>query len=418
MQQKATDFFDAYLDYIGETEAPILYHRWASLAAIAAILEKNYYIPHGHGIIYPNIYCMLIGSPGARKSTAIKIAAHLVKQTGYKNIAANKTTKEKFLSDLAEQTEVIQPDELADFLQGNAPIKTASTLIAADEFNDFAGAGNLEFYSILGSLWDIKEDFSYRIKGGKEMNIKNPAVTLLSGNTHTGFSAAFPPEIIGQGFFSRLLLIHGQPTGTKIAFPSPPSAKKELEIVARLKKIVASCRGQVSLSPDAKKALTDIYESTPDVIDPRFDSYYQRRFTHLIKLCLLHAASTYSMTIELEHVILSNTILSHTEHLMPKALGEFGKSRHADVLRKIMTTLESAKHPLSMLEIWEYVQTDLDKMGDLADLMRNLYEAGKIQKVEPHSKFLPKKKQRIISGEAYVDYSLLTLEEQNDGAWS
>jgi hypothetical protein len=57
-------------------------------------------------------------------------------------------------------------------------------------------------------------------------------------------------------------------------------------------------------------------------------------------------------------------------------------------------------------------------MGDLADLMRNLYEAGKIQKVEPHSKFLPKKKQRIISGEAYVDYTLLTLEEQNDGAWS
>jgi hypothetical protein len=48
----------------------------------------------------------------------------------------------------------------------------------------------------------------------------------------------------------------------------------------------------------------------------------------------------------------------------------------------------------------------------------NLYEAGKIQKVEPHHKFLPKKKQRIISGEAYVDYTLLTLEEQNDGAWS
>jgi hypothetical protein len=361
---------------------------------------------------------MLIGSPGARKSTAIKIAAHLVRQTGYKNIAANKTTKEKFLQDLAEQTETLEPDELASFLAGTSETKLASTLIAADEFNDFAGAGNLEFYSILGSLWDIKEDFSYRIKGGKEMNIKNPAVTLLAGNTPTGFSAAFPPEIIGQGFFSRLLLIHGHPTGTKIAFPDAPSLAKEQAMVSKLKQIKASCRGQAKLSEEATKALTNIYESTPDVIDPRFDSYYQRRFSHLLKLSLLYAAQSCSMTIQLEHVVLANTVLSHTEHLMPKALGEFGKSRHADVLRKIMTTLESAKHPLSMIEIWSFVQADLDKMGDLADLMRNLYEAGKIQKVEPHSKFLPMKKQRIVSGEAYVDYTLLTLEEQNDGAWS
>ena len=48
---------------------------------------------------------MLIGSPGTKKSSAIKIGAKLLKTAGYTTFAAKKTRQEKFLLDLAEQSE-------------------------------------------------------------------------------------------------------------------------------------------------------------------------------------------------------------------------------------------------------------------------------------------------------------------------
>lgn len=412
---ESTKLFQLYMEYVGATEAPILYHRWASLIAVSTLLEKRVYFKLGHKTIYPNLFAMFIGSPGTRKSSAINIAKKLVRLTGYKNIAANKTTKEKFLQDLAEQTEAVHPDQLLDFLEGKLDNKPASILIGADEFNDFTGAGNMEFYSVLGSLWDIETDFEYRIKGGKDVKICNPAVNLLSGNTPTGFAAAFPPEIIGQGFFSRLLLIYGAPTGTKITFPKEPSPAKEQAILAKLMNVKQNLFGEVRLETKAEQLLDAIYQDSPEVIDPRFETYYTRRFTHLLKLCLVIAASCGSMVINRDHVLYANTLLTHTEHLMPKALGEFGKSRNADVMQKIMVALENARHPLSMKDIWGFVSTDLEKISELGELLRSLYEANKIQKIE-HG-FLPYKKARNIN-QQFIDYQLLTEEERNAATWN
>ena len=89
------DFFDQYLDYTKDTEACSIYHRWCSIISISALLARNVYLKFGHFTVYPNIYGMLIGEPGARKTTAIKIAKELLRQTGYHTFAPNKTSKEK-----------------------------------------------------------------------------------------------------------------------------------------------------------------------------------------------------------------------------------------------------------------------------------------------------------------------------------
>ena len=411
------DFFSKYLSYVGgSTESPITYHRWSAITALGSLLEKRYYLTLGHTQINPNLYVMLIGNPGTRKSSAIKLITSLVKESGYPNIAADKTTKEKFLEDLAaiNNVKVTNGLEFESFLDRELDYKgdPASILISADEFNEFAGAGNLEFYALLGSLWDKKGDYNYKTKTGETV-IPDPVVSLLGGNTPTGFATAFPSDIIGQGFFSRLLLIYGEPTGNKIAFPEPPDPQLSKEIMEFLLAVRTTVKGEANIHPEAKKLLEEIYVSYVGLSDPRFESYTNRRFNQLLKLCLIHSAARLDTTIYVDDVILSNTILTYAETYMPKALGEFGKAKNSEVAHKIMVILDNTDTPLSIREIWQHVVNDLNNLQDLAEILRNLAEAKKIQKVEEPSGFLPIKNTKASNTGKYIDYTLLTEEEQN-----
>lgn len=414
------DFFSMYLEYTKDTEVPVFFHRWAAIASVGAYLGRDYNFPFGHSHINPNIYTMLIGSPGTRKSTAIKSIQSLIRKAGYKTIAADKTTKEKFLLDLSgeddtdpassKDAQAILDQNLwgADEAESRPP---AECFIMADEFNDFLGHGNLEFISLLGNLWDYNGIYQNKVKNSKSVSIANPTISILGGNTPTGFSLAFPPEIMGQGFFSRILLIYGEPSGKKITFPTAPDPADTALLVQTLQQIKTVCRGSADMTPAAKALLEKIYTTWKGIDDVRFDSYSNRRFTHLLKLCLIHSASALSPIIREDDVICANTVLHFTESLMPRALGEFGKARHSDVSHKIVTYLENAHMPVSLKDIWKNVaHNQLEKLNDLSELLRNLMQADKIQAAG--SGFLPKKKVQDTISSDTLDFSYLTPEEK------
>jgi energy-coupling factor transporter ATP-binding protein EcfA2 len=411
-------FFDMYFEYTKETECPKFYHRWAAISGIGALLGRDYFFQHGHFQVNPNMYTMLIGNPGTRKSTAIKILKQLLVQTGYHTIAADKTTKEKFLLDMAAYLEAPEGENILEqnlFGEGDSDEslltkQPAECYIAADEFNDFMGNGNIEFISLLGTLWDYSGVYRSRIKTGKSVAVPNPTVSLLGGNTPTNFAMAFPPEIIGQGFLSRLILIYGEPTGKKITFPKAPNAGDTKILVDYLLAVKNNSKGAATLTHGAEKLLDKIYKSWPGLEDYRFESYANRRFTHLLKLCVVCSATRCAREIAEEDVILANTILTHTEMLMPKALGEFGKSKHSDVAHKVMEVLDSATMPIPFKDIFKYVQNDLDKISELADIMKNLQIADKVQVV--NGAFLPKRRAVIGVTNDTIDSNLLSEEEK------
>lgn len=407
-----SDFISQYLSYVGETEAPIFYHRWCCISIIGTILARQYKFKFGHSDINPNQYIMLIGNPGARKSTAIKLAKDVLKSTGYDTISADKSSKEKFLEDLEAScggggVEGILNQNLWGDMED---INPAEMYIACDEFNDFIGHGNFEFISLLGSLWDFRGMYKNRIKSGRSVTIPDPTINILGGNTHVNFARAFPPDILGQGFFSRLLLINGEPTGKKITYPKTPSTQDTLAITSLLNEIKLTAMGEADITPTAYNLLDKIYQSWKGLDDIRFEHYSNRRFNHLIKLCLICSASSFSSCITDEHVVRANTILTHTEHLMPKALGEFGKSKNSDISHKIMQVIGNADHIVSIKELWESLHADMEKINDLSEMLRNLSAANKIQTIQ--GGFLPMKKVIEEVRSDVLDYSYLTTEER------
>lgn len=405
---------DEYLSFTADTEAPMIFHRWSIIGCIGAALGRQYYLPFGDSEIFPNTYVMLIGDPGTRKSTAIKGAKRLLADTGYDHFSADRTSKEKFLIDLEGKTDEegnpkdassLMANMFGDDAEGSDPCES---FIVSDEFNEFVGAGNIEFLSMLGNLWDWnspKVPFKQRLKTSRSVSIYQPTISILSGNTHAGFAQAFPPEAIGQGFMSRLMLIYGEASGKKIAFPTRPDPVARQSIVDTIIKMRTEVVGEASMSPQARQMLEVIYRTFNSMHDARFKHYSTRRFTHLLKLCLICSASNLRKEIGVADVLYANTILSYTEHFMPKAMGEYGKAKHADVLAKIIAILNDTTKPLQQSEIWKQVQADLDRPDDLIKLLAGLVQADKIQWIDKKGYLIVKK--LLKQDTLYADFNLL-----------
>ena len=412
------EYFKKYMEFVGETEAPTIYHRWASISLLGAMLERDVYFKLGHFDIYPNMYIMLIGVAAARKSSAIKIAKKALEATGFDSFAPEEVSREQFLVDLHDLSHTdLDESILEENIFGNSSDKDylqslpdAVTYIAADEFNDFIGLGNLQFISLLGTLWDYKGVYSRKLKNSKRVEVNNPTVSILGGNTPTGFSSAFPAETLGQGFFSRLLLIYGEPTGIKHTFLADPCSEAKDTLVNYLGDIKEACSGRLSMTQPAAILLDKIYKTWEDIPDVRFVNYSGRRFTHLLKLCMLVTCSRCSSEVSAEDVRFANTLLIVTEHKMPKALGEFGKGRHSAVTNKILDLINGAKAAVSVKKIIGAVHSDVDNLSQVLDLLKGLEIAQKIQLVD--GLYLPKHAKLNHTTSDVFDLDLLNECEQ------
>lgn len=423
-----SDFLELYLDYVRETEPPYIYHRWCAIASIGALLGRSTYIQFGHQRIFPNLYCLLVGEPGTRKTTAIKhICRKLLSASGYETFAADKTSKEKFLLDLEGA-----PEESYDVSRGKTRAPDAQTLenlwgseallltdpkevyILADEFSEFSGTGNAEFYTTLGNFWDWDDagkPFTSRLKNTKSVSIFQPTVSILGGTTPSKFAKIFPTEIMDDGFLSRMILIKGERSDRKYDEPPEPDGSKTDVLVAILRSLRTSppVLGPIVRSDGARSLLREIYFGWEEVDDVRFKSYSTRRYTQLLKLCIILTACTGSGVITEDTVVRANTYLSAAEAGMPSALGEFGKSRNSDVVNKIMDVLHQAREPLGIQALWKHVNKDLDKIQQLGDILEGLRIAGKTQRI-PGKGILPLKERNREP--KWVDWSLLTTEER------
>lgn len=411
--ENGTDFFAKYLDYASGTEVPNFFHRWAAITGLGAWMGQDTWFQLGTKRVFPNLYVMLVGDPGTRKSTAIKQFTKLLNRAGYDYFSAEKTSKEKFLIDLASGFRNGQENFLEQDIFGDA--KTGGTytpvMIAADEFNDFFSNNIYEFVATLGVLWDYDSPKPYKVsvKHGESPLIQNPNVSILAGNTTTTLCRTFPPETIGQGFFSRLIFVHHERTGLKITFPPEKSDKERDDLINELQKLKIKMEGRYKVTPGALKLLDKIYKTHTGVNDVRFTPYNERRFDHLLKLIQIHAFADFSDTINETHVIRANTVLVRTEHTMPKALGYFGLSRNSELINKIMDVLDKARGPVEFHDLVSAVSADVSRLSELSEILKSLHMAGKLLYVD--GGLLIKRESFTDKYAGMVDWSYLTEQE-------
>lgn len=404
----AVDVQNAYLDYMEDTECPLLYHRWSFISGLAAMLERNIHFPFGPDMVYPNLYVILLGPPASRKSTAINALGKLVEEAGYRKFAGDRSGKEKFIEDLYLGFENIDENIEAgknksfslmtenDFLElddddfvekknGKVELRSrqdknhvSSVFVKASEMQDFIGMHNNDFISWLTNVYDNPPHYKHRLKNGDSQLVYNPTVGILGGATSATFENMFTTKSLDTGILSRFLLVHGAGRRKKIAFPKPPDNEKKEKLALYLNNIYTSMHGEMTFSAKAKKLTEKIYSEWQEIPDIRFAHYGGRRFTILIKMCMINAASCMRNEINEDDVLFANTVLCYTESFMPKALGEFGKDQSGQLVQETYNKICRNPEGISINELREGLTNLTADFNRILDACAQLQALGKV----------------------------------------
>ena len=64
------NFLDAYKIFAQGNEASPLFHEWAGINVLSAAVSRRVFFDQNYFKIYANMYVVLVGEPGDKKTTA------------------------------------------------------------------------------------------------------------------------------------------------------------------------------------------------------------------------------------------------------------------------------------------------------------------------------------------------------------
>jgi hypothetical protein len=173
--------------------------------------------------------------------------------------------------------------------------------------------------------------------------------------------------------------------------------------------------GELSLQPNARDMLEKLYHiDDPVEFSVRLRGYKARRYTHLLKLCVVLAGIQLSTSITAQIIRQANTILHFTEQLLPAALTERGNSLTTQAEKVIITSLSHyLGRPLDHLTLQKIVYPYLPNLGDLPGILTKLCEVGRIKAYKPANGatsaflmyYIPKQDTSVF-GEGLIDTQL------------
>ncbi len=390
-------FLRSHLAYTDNTESPKLMHIWSAIASASACMGRHVWLDFGIGTVYPNMYILLVGPPGTRKNTAINFATKLIRDVTSVRFAPDDTAGQRQgliaaiegSTDDSLQDEALQKLDIDDVLSviesiGNTQVALTGSdrhtiFVLATEFGSFMGQNNLDLTRFLCKLFD-GEDYKYQLKK-ESMNLKEPLLSLIGGTTPTDMSLILPPEAMGQGFMSRIILVYG---AKKEKHVPPSQASLDTSQVAYLQEtygwLNSELKGEMIISQAASDLLDSVYAKPVKINDNRFMYYCERRQSHLMKLAMILCGCEKQRVLQTAHVREADYILAMTEQLMPEALGEYGLSPLATARQKLVEFVQYAGQPVSANVLWTVMRNDM-KLVDFHNSMSALCNAKKLMEV-------------------------------------
>lgn len=287
MARNLKNWLKAYMEFTQETESPACYHYWVASTLIAAATKRQVYLDLNMFRVYPNIYVIIVGPSGARKSIATGIGIQIATQAGLKKFS-DKITGAALIRDLSHATE----KRMEKVNGGGTEIEMVSPMmIYASELGVFLGhdAYGSGVIADLTDLYDCGAEWKKTtISRGDEI-IPGPYVTLLAASTPQTLKDTIPPGAVGQGFTSRILFVWGDGRRKRVPIPHWGVGHEMLKanLIADLKHI-SNLHGTFKFSPDGLKAYEKHYHEHPEpedeYDDERLRNYAARKDIHTLKL--------------------------------------------------------------------------------------------------------------------------------------
>ncbi len=401
MKRNLTDWLEYYLQFTQNSEPPIQYHLWSGISALSSVLQRKCYCNWGlRGYIYPNFYVALVGPPGGRKGTAMKIAKGMVQQLEI-----------PMGSDALGSIQIMYKEiskAQAEYREADGVIKFHKSLaVWSEEFQVFLSDKDQMLLSSLTDLFDCANSWKYSTLSRGVDDLSNCYLTIIGAITPSLLQSKLSMDAVGGGLISRIIFVVGYGAIKRIALPF--LSKEELQLQTHLQEDleqIHNLAGAFELTKEFLDTWIPWYEtiSTMNEVDnDKFMGYNSRRALHLNKLCMIFSASENNdMKIEARHFDKALAVLEETEEEMPNAFYGLGRGAHSEIFTSFLNFLDT--HPeFNFAQLTEAFQ--LDSMPvDMEQFIRMAEITGKlrIEKSATETRYITIKDVKIKKDKSYL----------------
>ncbi len=312
---------------MAEVPTPDIFKKWAAISTISSALERRVWLNLSGGKIYPNMFVFLVANPGVGKDQALMPARELLESSGSVNLAPTSMTGKGMIDTLADakiMKEFVDPET-------KSKVFYQSITICVPEFGTLLSKHDLEFLSIINDAYNCGPAIRERLRSQKdELVIRNPHISIVAGTQPQYISTLFPEEAWGMGFFARVIMVYHDKAIKSDLFSggifnkNPQYDQLKKDLISDLKTI-NKMAGPMDVSLEAQEAINVWNKETSDTdqpTHPKLVHYNTRRIMHLLKLCMVLAASKGSMKIELSDWETAIQTLYQAEDRMPEVFKE------------------------------------------------------------------------------------------------
>lgn len=249
------------------------------------MVEQKVWVKSGGGILYPNLYVVLVGHPGVGKTRTIRKAKEYLLEIPDYHIAPTSMTAASLIDTLVDSKRMIVrlPDP---------PIEYNSMLIAADELGAFVHKYDNEMIAVLSAFYD-PDPYGHSRRGKDiKIKIKSPQLNILCGSTPSNLLHFIPEGAWDQGFTSRLILVFSDERIVGDDFAVVTKSLSQ-ELLYDLKLINAQV-GEFTVTEEYRQAVNKWRADGEDPVPnhPKLTHYNTRRRAHIYKLSMISAIDT------------------------------------------------------------------------------------------------------------------------------
>lgn len=372
-------------------ESPQVYHQWAGLSAMSSLISRRVWVDQGVYTCYPNMYVMLVGSAGIKKSTAMNVARKLIREIRTIPIAPPSITREALTLLMAEQDSPCKKS----FKYNEKVHQYTHISLFANELVTLLNAGGnpMGMIETLTDIWD-QDVFEVKTKNKGTDLIPGPFVTILGCLTTETMGNLMNTKIISSGFSRRCMFVYSNDYGT--AVPRPKVTDEQVAAwdacVARGKELQQIC-GQFVWDPEAEiwwdAWYTKAHEIKAQETDGMRQRYLQSKPEYVIKVAMLVTlSSTNDLVLTAEALEVALAYIEAIEPNMTVAFEGTGRNELSPIASQVENMVNNSDKPIPVKVIYATFFKEANK-EEMDKIIAHLQSADKIQVFSiPHGEIM------------------------------
>ena len=371
-------FLSDYRIFTSGNEAHPSYHLWCGLVALSSIVSRRVWIEQGFFKIYPNLYVVLVGPPGNRKTTAMSICKTLLRELKEIPFSAECITKEALVRYMAEQTRAYT-NPLTPF---DKPQTYSPLTICVTELSQFVGSSNESMIDFLTTIYD-QDFYEYKTKNKGEDSIEGPYLTVLGCTTPSWITARLKDDVISGGFSRRAIFVYETGRANRIAFPEVTAEAKEAwtRVVERSTKMLG-LGGEFKWTAEASCWYKNWYENLEIPTDLSVCGYYESKHIQLLKLAMLISLSeSEELLLHVGALQFALAILDEMEKNLPKVFDGIGRNELNQLASQVLEIVQMKNGKIKEKELLSIMFRDANEI-EIKQVIQHLLESEKVKRGE------------------------------------